>query len=688
MRKLIALLLAAVMVFGLVACSNTPSNTTKPDDSTTTPSTDNQSAETPDDTSDETPADDTTETPETPATPVENKIVYGSTTELGGDFAYGMWTNGATDLMVSKMMNDYLTVTTNQYGEYIENPTVLKSYETTENEDGSKTFTMTINEGLVYNNGDPITAKDYVARILFTCSSVASQLEANVSGWTQISGGKEYYDGEASTVTGVRLLDEYTFSVTILPDYLPYFYDILYAAYQPWNLAFWFGPDVDVVDDGEGAYFTLGGDAAAFTADAVRDYVLAARNPSGEECVSAGPYMLKSFDKSAKEATLVINPNYAGNFEGQKPSIETIVVTLAEDETWADAITTGQFNFYDTITDGDAINTALDIIENQGGFDYIQFDRAGYGKIQFVCDFGPTQFVEVRHAVAMLLDRKSFAETFCKGWGDTVDGPYGVAMWQYQESKELFADTLDSYSYNVEKANQVLDEGGWTLTADGSEWTTGAGVRYKEVTAEEAANYESYCVTVDGKLLMPLQIQWASSENNPVSDLIATMLVNGSATIESGVQINQATMDFSTLLGWLYRQDVYGVGGDFTTPTYGMFNLATGFTSTAYDQSYEWTDDETYLSNGYNLCRLFDMGEGGLDELSMDMVFGIEAGDDATYLDMWQKYIIRWNELLPELPLYSNIYITMYPDYLEGYEQNAYWSFESAILYASIPSAQ
>ena len=55
---------------------------------------------------------------------------------------------------------------------------------------------------------------------------------------------------------------------------------------------------------------------------------------------------------------------------------------------------------------------------------------------------------------------------------------------------------------------------------------------------------------------------------------------------------------------------------------------------------------------------------------------------------IFQKFIIRWNELLPELPLYSNIYITMYPDYLEGYEQNSYWSFESAILYASIPSAQ
>ncbi len=53
---------------------------------------------------------------------------------------------------------------------------------------------------------------------------------------------------------------------------------------------------------------------------------------------------------------------------------------------------------------------------------------------------------------------------------------------------------------------------------------------------------------------------------------------------------------------------------------------------------------------------LYDMGEGGLDELSMDMVYKTAAGDDATYLDYWQKYIIRWNEMLPQLPLYPTFW--------------------------------
>ena len=40
--------------------------------------------------------------------------------------------------------------------------------------------------------------------------------------------------------------------------------------------------------------------------------------------------------------------------------------------------------------------------------------------------------------------------------------------------------------------------------------------------------------------------------------------------------------------------------------------------------------------------------------------------------------------LLPEIPLYSNIYVSLFPDWLEGYDQDSFWDFSSAILYANI----
>ena len=115
-----------------------------------------------------------------------------------------------------------------------------------------------------------------------------------------------------------------------------------------------------------------------------------------------------------------------------------------------------------------------------------------------------------------------------------------------------------------------------------------------------------------------------------------------------------------------------------------MYNLAADFLPT-YDQSYYYTSDPDLVALGYNMEYLFD---DELDRLSMDMVYGVDPGDTATYLDYWQKFILRWNELLPSIPLYSNVNHTLYADWLEGYEQNSVWDFQQAILYASIPSAE
>lgn len=598
-------------------------------------------------------------------------VVYGSTTELSGDWGRELWTNNASDKLVRELMDDYRTVVSNQGGEFVVNPTVVADMQSVINEDGSKTFTVKINEGLMYNNGEAITAKDYVVHNLFVCSPVANEMGVSLSTiYEQVEGGRAYREGTASTVSGLRLVDDYTFSVTIRADYIPYYYDLTYADAYPMNLGYWFGEGIGVQDDGEGCYFT--GD---FTAANVQTTFEAARFDTGER-VTAGPYSLVEFDKSALQATLTINPNYAGNFEGQKPSIEKIVIVKAEDATWADAIKTGAFNFYDTITDGTVINTALDIIE-EGGFDYVQFDRAGYGKLMFQCDFGPTQFTAVRHAIAMLLDRSEFANTFCQGWGGVVHGPYGTGLWQFKDSEEWLDENLNTYPYSYEGAVELLVNDGWVYNADGSDWTEG-NIRYKKVTEEEAGSYANNVTLEDGTILMPLIIEWSSSEGNSVSELLKVMLAENPDLAKAGMQINQTVMTFAELLNYMYRDasqgDKYGV------PTYGMYNLATGFVP-AYDFAYKWSSDPEYVAQGMNQNFLFD---DQLDQLSMDMVYGIESDDTEGYLNMWQQYILRWNELLPEVPLYSNVYITMYPDWLEGYTQDSFWDFQKAILYCTV----
>lgn len=670
MKKLLALLLAAVMVLSLAACAKSNTDSTG---STTTNVTGNNGDE-------GTTAPDATTAPNT-AEVRENKIILGESTEITGDFTGGLVTNGASDMLVDALCNDYGTFVIDQGGVYVENPTVMKEWARTDNEDGSATYTITINEGLVYNNGDPITAADFAFKTMLTCTPAAAGLGFTSAAYTTLVGGVAAYAGETAVVSGVRLLDEYTFSLTIVPDYAQYYYADTYAAVAPWNEEFWLGEGYGIADDGEGCYITKDGEQVILQAADVEANFKAAMSAENG-FVSAGPYQITKWDPATSQCTLDINPNYGGNFEGQKPSIQTIVIVRAEQSTWADQMKTGGMDVYANIAQGQDVNTLLDMIDSGADFTYVEYDRAGYGKIQFLCDVGPTQFVEVRHAVAMLLNRDEFVNTFCQGWGSVVNAPYATAMEMYQDSKDLFAEELNTYAYDVDAANAELVAGGWTLDAEGNEWA-GTGLRYKDVTDLDVN--KDGCVEVGGKTLMPLQIQWYSTEGNAVSDLLAIMLANSDAVKNSGMEIVQTVGDWAGLLGAIYHEDA---DGNKVPPEYGMLNLATNWTSSLYDYSFNWTDKPEFVAMGYNGNYLFDMGEGGLDDLSMRMVYDVKSGDYDAYLDLWQKYIIRWNEMLPEIPLYCNTYVTAIPTWLEGYEQSSFWDFAKAILYASIPNAQ
>ncbi len=645
MKKFLALLLTVVMVLTMVACGEK------------TPKADGQ-------------------------------VVIGSDTEANGDWAYSAFQSSpnATDNEVVRLTDDMLTIDTDQHGDYVVNKTVVKSYERIEEENGNVTYKFVLNDGLKFNNGEAVTAQNFVAWQMFLASPAGKEMGVVSAAYDMLPGGVAYRNGETNVLSGLRIYDEKTFSVTILKtnvagdtDYLPYYYDLGYGALRAVNLTYWFGEGWTVADDGEGVYF-VNADGKDFTAANIGDAVTAARYATSDR-VTTGAYNLVSFDQSSREIVLEANENYNGNFEGQKPGVKKLVIVKTEQDTVMDMIATGQIQIYSGIADGAQVNAALDLIE-AGTIDssYTTYDRAGYGYFSYACDFGPTQFVEFRQAVAYLLDRNEFAQTFCQGWGGVVHGPYCTAF--SMTSKTDIEKKVNHYDYNPETAVELLKKAGFVYNADGSDYVDGSGeVRYAKVTAEQAQYYDSFNkVLADGTILMPATINWASSENNSVSALLSTMLANSEATKNAGVSIVKTEMTFPELLNYMYRQDAYGIGGDYSVPTYNMFNLATGYNGGVYDESYNWTTKEEYIEQGYNTDHLYDEE---LDKLSMDMVYGVEPGDEATYLDLWEKYIIRWNELLPKVPLYANIYVTVYPNTIDNYAEDSFWGFERAILYAN-----
>lgn len=606
-----------------------------------------------------TPAPAPTETPATPAEPAEapkptspqGQLTVGNTTELSGDWI-PYWQNNAADFDVYNMITGYGTVESTFGGEYVINNTVVKNHEVTENEDGSKTHTWTINDGLTYADGTPITAKDYVTTVLLWSSKAVADNTADNDYGYEFKGWSDFSKGVTKEFTGVRLIDDKTFSVTIAAESLPYYYELALVGSTPTPIAFWADETVEVKDDGNGAYFSDN-----FTNENFGARFDVARREIPRP--STGPYMLESYDEASKTAVLKVNPNYIGNYEGQKPLIETVILKKVNQETQFDELATGQVDLISGTAGGDDINTGLDLVD-KGGFAASNYPRAGYGKIMFQADHGPTQFVEVRQAIAHLLDRNDFAKAFTGGFGSVVNGPYGEAMWFYQETKAELNEKLNQYPYSLEDAVKLLEAAGFTLDANGAPYTS--GIRHKKL---------------DDGTLMPLIIEWASTEQNAVSDLLVVKLQENPDLAKAGIQINQTVMTFTELLNYMYRDGTQDP--KYAVPTFGMFNLATNYTP-RYDLSRTYPVDPDMVAQGMNTNFLLDEQ---LDKLSKEMVL-VDPTDREGFKAKFVAFVDRWNELLPDLPLYSNIYYDFYSAKLKDYNVNALVELVDSLLYSYV----
>lgn len=586
-----------------------------------------------------------------PAEPF-GQIIIGDTTELSGDWV-PYWTNIAADYNVYNFIMGYGTVDMSFGGEYLVNETVVKEYDVVDNADGSKTYTWTINDGLVYADGSPITALDYVTSLLFWSSPQVQATGATATYGYDLVGYSDFNKGVKKEFTGVRLLDDMTFSVTINPEKLPYFYELTMASVGPTKLSYWTDETVEIKDDGNGAYFSDN-----FTTEAYEARFKEARYGI-EDFPAMGPYKLVSYDEASKTAVMEVNDKYVGDYTGQKPKIQTIIYKKVTQETALDELATGGVDLLSGMAGGDEINQGLDLVD-KGGFAFTEYPRAGYGKLQFQCDFGPTQFVEVRQAIAHLLDRNDFAKAFTQGFGSVVNGPYGESMWFYQETKGELNQKLNQYPYSLESAVELLEKGGWVLDKDGNDYKE--GIRYKKME--------------DGTL-MPLIIEWSSSEANAVSDLLVVKLQENPDLAAAGMQINQTVMTFGDLINYLYRDDTEGA--KYGVPTYGMYNLATNYTP-VYDQRDTYTTDPDEIKAGYNTNFLVDEE---LERLAIDMVL-TPSEDREAFKSKFVDFIVRWNELLPDLPLYSNMYHDFYNEKLENYNMNPLVRISQALLYSYV----
>ncbi len=632
-KKIASLLLAGLLALSVAACGQQPVTNNDQGSSSEVSTSESQSS-----TSSDAEAGQTGEKPTEPT----GQMVIGSITQLENEFYDTSYSSAETNYNMYDLIHGGAeAVVYTKEGEFQYNDTVVASHEETENEDGTKTFTVTIKDGLVWSDGTPITAKDYVFAVLLESSDEMAgvdQYPSNV-GYSYV-GYDEWNAGTADTFTGVRLVDEMTYALTVKAEELPYHYDITFASVRPRPLHV-IAPDCDVVDTENGAQIT-----GEFTSDLLNETINNTetgyrRNPK----VTCGPYLFDSFDQASQQATLKVNPNYMGDYRGVKPVIETLIIKTVSSDTMMNELESGSVDLLYSASGGDTINAGLDLVE-EGAANQVSYMRNGYGKIQFDCSVFPTDSEKVRQAIAYCLDRGEFARQYTGGYGSVVHSFYGLAQWEYQESADWINENLNTYDMNVEAAIALLEEDGWTLNADGTPYS-GSGLRYKDVDGE----------------LKPLVIEWCNSEGNPVSELLATMLPENMEA--AGMQLNATTTDFATLLSGMEH------AGD---TQYNMYNLATGF-ATANSPWYYFSTDEAWMGS-YNTNWIADQ------ELSdaATALKSIPYEDHDGWLSAWQNFIKVWNEKLPDVPLYSDQYYDFFSTRVQGWDNNATWGWQNAVL--------
>lgn len=589
-------------------------------------------------------------------TDAQAPIAIGVTTQMSGYFYTTMWGNNAVDADIRAMLHGYGTVMWIDAGAYAIDETVAVDFSAMDGAEG-RIYTITLAEGLQYNDGTPVRAQDYVFTILLASAPALGQTGATLASYAHLNGYEPYVSGASAVFSGVRLLSDTQFSVSVPSTAIPYFYELAYAAVEPTPIDV-IAPDFQVLDDGDGAYLAVADETGVLAPAALTPELLATTLTASDGYLhqpkkTCGPYQLDSYDAGKGVVTLSANPYYQGNHEGRKPEMTQVQIVTLKSKDAARALEKGKVQALHMISDNTAIE-AIRELETDGEASTINYLRSGYAFLAFACEQEPTSDVNVRQALAMCVDREALVQAVFGGNGLAVNGYYGYGQWMAaQHMDEL---TQFEIGYNVDAARALLVEAGYVYNEKGA--------NYKEGSSQVR------CRVSDG-VLIPLELRWAKTES-PASDALLEQLEDACDAL--GIRLTVDRMTFPGMLNEYYR-----VGG---SREHNLFFLSDNFFR-VFDPYYTYhTGDEwqgVYNTSGLRDTQLMEAAE------AMRHVSGIDTDG---YYTKWLVFQRRWREMMPTCPIYSNVYFDACIPTLYGYSEHAQYGFNSAMLYATFTAPE
>lgn len=577
-----------------------------------------------------------------------DQLTVGVTTAFSGNFLADAMGSNISDQDIRKMIHSYHLVTWDgASGIFRQNEQVVTAG--VNSEDGS-TFIYTIAKDLTYNDGTPITAKDYAFSFLFLTSKQLLEATGLRDDGSKILGWKAYDEGLSATVSGFRIIGDYQIALTISPEYTPYFYEMKALDLFPLPADVLL-PDCEVRDDGNGIYLS-----GSFSAGVLEQTLLDPDTGyASHPTKTTGPYSLVSYD--GKKVELTANTYYKGEADGSKPYLQNIVVRYTPSRDMMANLIVGDIDLAVRSARTEMITTGMALAATD---DYAlkSYSRNGLSFISFCGEKGPTADVNVRKALAMCLDKDALVSEYLGNLGTPVTGYYGIGQWMFPMTRgnipdswreeagedatwdDMNLDGITEYKLDVEEAKRLLDEAGWNLNAEGGAYTE--GLRYKMVDGELKS------------LLLHLVY--------PNDNLAGPMLEEVFAPYlrEAGTEIEFTALSMPTLLKMYYQQ----VERDCD-----MILLGSNFQD-VFDPSVNYDENGTDRLNGIT--------DPQLAELAREMR-RTEPGDGPEYVRRWIRFLEYRSQVLPEIPLYSNAYMDFMTSSLREYNPGIYSSWSEAV---------
>lgn len=392
MKKVGSLLLAVLMVLSLAACGKTPAEPTQ------TPST-QPSTETP-----------TTEATEPAPTYAIDTLTVGTTaaieTAVFGEYNFDMLASGVSELPL---------VYQDTKGEY--HP-LLATYAT----EDAATWTYTIQDGMTWSDGAPVTAEDILFTLQYDQANGSANFEAQTGEDGKVTDAK---------YTGYSLSDDkMSISLTLASPNVRELSNMTSFRIMPKHVY----EDKDTVTEAEGR-------------------------------ITCGPYVLESFNKEAGTITFAVNEYYP-----QKPNVEKIVYQLfGNEDTMYLALQQGDIDMVWAYSTGVA-GTYQDVLSTDTNVSLVNVAAANAPAVlAFNNAKGLFSDENLRQAVSYALNYEEFKTYFGSAYAEIPNrGFIPSTTVGYTDTEKLTTDTAKADEYMKAAGYTEKNADGFYVNADGA----------------------------------------------------------------------------------------------------------------------------------------------------------------------------------------------------------------------------